>query len=77
MDRDPATGAEEQILARKFLRHFVGDIHQPLHASDDHDRGGNSKRVSAVAFGQGIFIATGTLSSSGGLGRTHGRSPPI
>jgi hypothetical protein len=47
MDRDPATGAEEQILALKFLRHFVGDIHQPLHASDDHDRGGNSKRVSA------------------------------
>ena len=50
---DPATGAEEQILALKFLLHFVGDIHQPLHASDDHDRGGNSKRVSASGFRAG------------------------
>jgi hypothetical protein len=27
---------------------LVGDLHQPLHASDDHDRGGNDKRVSAA-----------------------------
>lgn len=44
---DPATSAEEQIMALKFVLHFVGDIHQPLHTSDDHDRGGNSKRVSS------------------------------
>ena len=25
----------------KFLVHLVGDIHQPLHASTDQDRGGN------------------------------------
>jgi hypothetical protein len=24
-----------------FLIHFVGDIHQPLHAATDADRGGN------------------------------------
>jgi len=42
----PATKPEEQIIALKFLLHFVGDLHQPLHAADDHDRGGNSKRVS-------------------------------
>ena len=41
-----ATPPEEQIVALKFLLHFVGDLHQPLHASDDHDRGGNSKRAS-------------------------------
>ncbi len=23
--------------------HFLGDIHQPLHCADDHDRGGNEK----------------------------------
>jgi hypothetical protein len=34
-------------LALKFLPHFVGDLHQPLHSSDDHDRGGNDKKVSA------------------------------
>jgi len=33
-------------LALKFLLHFVGDLHQPLHAADDHDAGGNRKLVS-------------------------------
>lgn len=37
----PATTPAERLLALKFLIHFVGDEHQPLHASDDHDRGGN------------------------------------
>ncbi|HJT23300.1 MAG TPA: S1/P1 nuclease [bacterium] len=27
----------------KFLVHFLGDIHQPLHCADDKDRGGNEK----------------------------------
>lgn len=27
--------------ALKFLIHLVGDIHQPLHAGENHDRGGN------------------------------------
>jgi hypothetical protein len=44
---DPKTDPEERIVALKFLLHFVGDLHQPLHSSDDHDRGGNDKRVSA------------------------------
>ena len=29
----------------KFLTHFIGDIHQPLHASRTSDRGGNSIHV--------------------------------
>lgn len=37
----PGTSAPERLLALKFLLHFVGDEHQPLHASDNHDRGGN------------------------------------
>jgi S1/P1 Nuclease len=28
-----------------FLVHIIGDIHQPLHASDNNDRGGNQSRV--------------------------------
>jgi hypothetical protein len=39
--RGPATPAPERLLALKFLIHFVGDVHQPLHASDHDDRGGN------------------------------------
>jgi hypothetical protein len=44
---NPATDPDERIVALKFLLHLVGDVHQPLHAADDHDRGGNEKRVSA------------------------------
>lgn len=38
---DPATPTAERILALKYLIHFVGDVHQPFHAIDDNDRGGN------------------------------------
>ena len=27
--------------ALRFLIHFVGDLHQPLHCADNDDRGGN------------------------------------
>jgi hypothetical protein len=32
---NPATDIEEQVAALKFLLHFVGDLHQPLHNSDE------------------------------------------
>src|SRR5712671_2841962 len=50
---EPKTDPEEQVVALKFLLHFVGDLHQPLHSSDDNDRGGNDKRVSAAGFKAG------------------------
>jgi nuclease S1 len=36
-----ATAPAERLLALKFLIHFIGDLHQPLHAADHQDRGGN------------------------------------
>ena len=42
---NPATSPDERRLALQFLLHFVGDLHQPLHAADDHDAGGNGKLV--------------------------------
>lgn len=39
--RDPATSDGERLLALKYVLHLAGDIHQPLHAADNHDRGGN------------------------------------
>ena len=39
--RNPATPRAERLAAFKFLIHFVADLHQPLHASDHEDRGGN------------------------------------
>jgi hypothetical protein len=50
---DPKTDAEERVVALKFLLHFVGDLHQPMHSADDNDRGGNDKRVSADGFKAG------------------------
>ena len=50
---NPATDLEEQVTALKFVLHFVGDMHQPLHSSDDNDRGGNDKRVSATGLSAG------------------------
>ncbi len=50
---DRTTAPEERLLALKFLLHLVGDVHQPLHASDDFDRGGNDERVSAEGFRAG------------------------
>jgi hypothetical protein len=35
----------DRLEALKFLVHLVADVHQPLHASDDDDRGGNDIRV--------------------------------
>ena len=41
----PATAPAERLLAAKFLLHLVGDLHQPLHAGNDADAGGNGKPV--------------------------------
>ena len=38
--------------ALKYVIHFVGDLHQPLHAGDNHDRGGNDVQVEVL--GQSI-----------------------
>ena len=38
---NPATDPAERLLAFKFVLHLVGDLHQPLHAADNQDRGGN------------------------------------
>lgn len=46
----PGTDAEERLVALKFLLHFVGDMHQPLHASDNHDNGGNSVKATVDGF---------------------------
>lgn len=45
---DPATPPDERRMALEFVLHFLGDLHQPLHAADDHDKGGNTKMVSAA-----------------------------
>lgn len=43
--RDPNASREEKALALKFIVHIVGDVHQPLHAGNGEDRGGNDVKV--------------------------------
>ena len=37
---DPRASAPDKAEALRFLIHFAGDLHQPLHAADRHDDGG-------------------------------------
>jgi len=43
--RNPATPPEQRREALMFLIHFIEDLHQPLHCSDNHDQGGNGVQV--------------------------------
>lgn len=42
---NPAAPEARKIFALKMVLHLVGDLNQPLHAADAHDRGGNCERV--------------------------------
>jgi hypothetical protein len=48
-----ATAPEERRLALQFLLHLVGDLHQPLHAADNHDHGGNDVTVESAGHRRG------------------------
>src|SRR3954454_7827888 len=39
--RDPQADSQSKAKALKFLVHFIGDVHQPLHVGRRADRGGN------------------------------------
>jgi S1/P1 Nuclease len=41
--KNPKDSPDKKQEALKFLIHFVGDLHQPLHCANDDDRGGNEK----------------------------------
>jgi hypothetical protein len=45
---DPRAAPRERNEALKWVVHLVGDIHQPLHAADNSDHGGNEVQVALV-----------------------------
>jgi hypothetical protein len=51
-DRSKPAAARAQAL--KFIVHFVGDIHQPLHAGHAHDRGGNDVQINLDGKGSNL-----------------------
>jgi hypothetical protein len=54
---------QQRVRALARLVHFIGDIHQPLHASDNGDRGGNDVRV--------IFEGQATYRTQDGASRSN------
>ena len=49
--QDPKVPVREKVMALAFLVHFVGDLHQPLHAGDKGDLGGNRARSDYGVYG--------------------------
>lgn len=43
--QDKTVPVRERVMALAFLVHFLGDLHQPLHAGDKGDLGGNRARA--------------------------------
>jgi hypothetical protein len=52
--RDSSAGAVERAEALKYVVHFIGDLHQPLHVADKADRGGNQTQLQF--FGKGTNL---------------------
>ena len=42
---DRSVDIEKRRKALKYVVHFIADLHQPLHAGQRHDRGGNDVKV--------------------------------
>lgn len=45
---------EQRAEALKFLVHFVGDVHQPLHTNNRKDRGGNDFQINLAGKGSNL-----------------------
>lgn len=54
-DRSLSRG--ERAEALKFVVHFVGDVHQPLHAGNRGDKGGNEFQVRFQGEGSNLHVA--------------------
>lgn len=63
---DGKAAAADRVEALKFLVHFVGDLHQPLHAGYAADRGGNDITVEFLGESMNLHA----LWDTGLLGRT-------
>lgn len=44
--RDPKSSLADKQQALRFIIHIVGDLHQPLHAGNGTDKGGNDVKIS-------------------------------
>jgi hypothetical protein len=60
---DKSKPKAERAEALKFVVHFVGDVHQPLHCADrDGDRGGNKRLVFFLNQKRAVALGTSRCS---------------
>jgi hypothetical protein len=53
----------QRVFALKMVLHLVGDLHQPLHAADSHDRGGNCEQVRYTPPFMGVRLGPAEVTS--------------
>ena len=51
---------DKRLAALKYLAHFVGDVHQPLHAGYLDDKGGNTYQLQAFMRGSNLHAVWDT-----------------
>jgi hypothetical protein len=51
---DKSSSREQKVIALKFLVHFIGDAHQPMHISRAEDKGGNTIQLQYDAKGTNL-----------------------
>ena len=65
---DSAATPQDRAEALRFLIHFMGDLHQPLHVADDGDRGGNLRPVTLLGHPTNLHqVWDGELIDSSGV----------
>ena len=64
---DTAASPQQRLQALKFVVHFVGDVHQPMHAGYGHDKGGNDMQIQHAGHGSNLhaFWDSGMLRTRG------------
>lgn len=43
--KNPAAAESDRATALRYVVHFIGDLHQPLHTTDNNDHGGNCTQI--------------------------------
>ena len=65
---DRETNHDDKAEALRFLIHFMGDLHQPLHDADNADRGGNHRSVNFLGHDTNLHkVWDGELIDSSGV----------
>jgi hypothetical protein len=75
---DERESRQTRAEALKFLVHFVGDLHQPLHCADNDDAGGNKLKVTFFGVSSNLHKVWDTdIIARAGFGQTANRAAAL